>query len=59
MTSITEQKPALALNPAKAFVLLAIGLLGASLVGGVGFAGAQSIHDAAHDVRHVLSFPCH
>ena len=25
----------------------------------VGFAGPQLIHDAAHDTRHSLNFPCH
>lgn len=33
--------------------------LGLLFIGGVGFAGMPAIHDAAHDVRHVLSFPCH
>lgn len=34
-------------------------LFGVFLVYGVGFAGAQSIHDAAHDARHAFAFPCH
>ncbi len=34
-------------------------LFGVFLVFGVGFAGAQSIHDAAHDARHAFAFPCH
>lgn len=25
----------------------------------VGFAGAETIHNAAHDTRHSLNFPCH
>jgi cobalt transporter subunit CbtB len=25
----------------------------------VGFANIPALHDAAHDVRHTLSFPCH
>jgi cobalt transporter subunit CbtB len=25
----------------------------------VGFAGPAAIHDAAHDARHSLNFPCH
>jgi cobalt transporter subunit CbtB len=25
----------------------------------VGFAGSATIHDAAHDARHSLNFPCH
>jgi cobalt transporter subunit CbtB len=34
-------------------------LLGASLVFLVGFAQPQAVHDAAHDTRHSLAFPCH
>lgn len=25
----------------------------------VGFANSATIHDAAHDTRHVQTFPCH
>ena len=34
-------------------------LLGAFFVLGVGFAGAEIIHNAAHDGRHSMVFPCH
>jgi len=34
-------------------------LLGAFIVFGVGFAHSSTIHDATHDGRHALSFPCH
>jgi cobalt transporter subunit CbtB len=33
--------------------------LGLAVVFVVGFAGAETIHDAAHDTRHSLNFPCH
>ena len=33
--------------------------LGAFLVLGVGFLHAQPVHDAAHDTRHAIGFPCH
>jgi len=39
-----------------AFVALFLGL---SLVYAAGFANSESVHDAAHDSRHALSFPCH
>jgi cobalt transporter subunit CbtB len=39
--------------------LAACAVLGLLLVGGVGFANMPAVHDAAHDVRHTLSFPCH
>jgi len=34
-------------------------MFGAFLVLGAGFAHSTAIHDAAHDVRHALAFPCH
>lgn len=33
--------------------------LGLLLIGGVGFAAMPAVHDAAHDVRHAIGFPCH
>lgn len=41
---------------------LAAGLLGAVLLFSAGFAQSRVpsiIHDAAHDSRHALGFPCH
>ena len=34
-------------------------LLGAVLLFVAGFAGAEALHDAAHDSRHSFTFPCH
>ena len=34
-------------------------LLGTFIVMGVGLAGSEAIHNAAHDMRHGLAFPCH
>ncbi len=34
-------------------------LFGAFLVMGTGFANSTTIHNAAHDGRHALAFPCH
>lgn len=59
MTAITKQKPIAVGVPAKVLSLSAMAVLGGLLVGGVGFANIPAIHDAAHDVRHTLSFPCH
>lgn len=33
--------------------------MGIAFVFLVGFSHAQAMHDAAHDSRHALSFPCH
>lgn len=38
--------------------LLAL-LFGSFLLLGAGFANSATLHDAAHDGRHALSFPCH
>lgn len=34
-------------------------VFGVFLVFGAGFAHSQTLHDAAHDVRHAFAFPCH
>ncbi len=34
-------------------------LIGAALVFTVGFAHSDVLHNAAHDSRHSLAFPCH
>ena len=50
------------LAPSKAEALKAAAIalfLGLGLVYATGFAYPESVHDAAHDSRHALSFPCH
>ncbi len=34
-------------------------LLGTFVVFIVGFAGASVLHEAAHNIRHSIAFPCH
>lgn len=34
-------------------------IMGAFIISAVGFAGPEILHNAAHDIRHGLSFPCH
>ena len=34
-------------------------LVGAVLVFGTGFAQSDTMHNAAHDTRHSIGFPCH
>ncbi len=34
-------------------------LIGAAIVFTTGFVQAETLHDAAHDVRHATGFPCH
>jgi len=42
------------------FIPLAFaGLLGLFVVGFAGFAQMEVLHNAGHDARHSLAFPCH
>ncbi len=41
------------------FAVMAAVLIGTFIVAGVGFAGSEIMHNAAHDIRHGLAFPCH
>ena len=34
-------------------------LLGLFVVGFVGFSHAEIVHNAGHDYRHSMAFPCH
>ncbi|RWX74504.1 cobalt transporter [Neorhizobium lilium] len=34
-------------------------ILGLFIVGFVGFSHLEVVHNAAHDTRHSLAFPCH
>lgn len=35
------------------------GLLGLFIVGFAGFSQVEAAHNAAHDYRHSMGFPCH
>ncbi|MCP5163373.1 MAG: CbtB-domain containing protein [Hahellaceae bacterium] len=41
------------------FQNLAALLFGAIILGAVGFLSMDTAHNAAHDTRHSLAFPCH
>jgi len=34
-------------------------LFGSLLIYGVGLAHSERLHNAAHDTRHAIGFPCH
>jgi len=36
-----------------------LALFGGVFTYGIGFAGADVLHNAAHDARHANNFPCH
>ncbi|MPZ54981.1 MAG: CbtB-domain containing protein [Rhizobiales bacterium] len=46
-------------EPSTLFAMLIASSLGAALVFTVGFAHPELIHNAAHDWRHSMNFPCH
>lgn len=48
-----------ALNPSRAFPIVAAFLFGVVIIGGVGFTQMAVAHNAAHDHRHSIGFPCH
>ena len=58
-TRISTHAAAESVRGIAAVWLCAVFLMGAGLVYAAGFAGAAALHDAAHDTRHGLSFPCH
>ena len=44
---------------ATVYAVTAAALMGVFIISIVGFAGSEILHNAAHDIRHGLSFPCH
>jgi cobalt transporter subunit CbtB len=48
-----------ALTLSRAIPIFAALLLGLFIVGGVGFSHIEVVHNAAHDYRHSMAFPCH
>ncbi len=62
MTEHTAVAPRVAAAPAT--ISLPMQLAGAVLLGmvmlyGAGFAQTAEVHNAAHDARHSVGFPCH
>jgi len=58
MQQITTREQVSALS-SKLTQTLVAGLLGLVILLLVGFAPLDTIHSAAHDSRHSVSFPCH
>lgn len=56
----TAEKKAL-VNPVKSLLVQNVGLLafGVFIIFAVGFFPTEAAHNAAHDTRHALAFPCH
>lgn len=64
MTNAATKRPGGAgsvaeLNASRALPIAMAALLGIFIVGGVGFSHIEAVHNAAHDYRHSMAFPCH
>jgi cobalt transporter subunit CbtB len=57
-TASSTTRP-VALAPSQALPILFAALLGVVLIAGSGFASTPALHNAAHDQRHSVGFPCH
>jgi len=55
----TTTSTAVAFTASRAIPIFMAMLLGAFIVGGVGFSHIEAVHNAAHDYRHSMGFPCH
>jgi len=50
---------AIELTASRALPIVMAALLGIFIIGGVGFSHIEAVHNAAHDYRHSMAFPCH
>ncbi|WP_226782092.1 CbtB domain-containing protein [Oceaniglobus trochenteri] len=57
MTTQTQTLPRVQSTSPAAIVFAVIA--GVLLIGASGLAQASIMHDAAHDQRHAMAFPCH
>jgi cobalt transporter subunit CbtB len=58
MTTQTQTRSTTRIDTSLAGIALTA-FVGATLVLLAGFAQASSLHNAAHDPRHAIAFPCH
>jgi cobalt transporter subunit CbtB len=59
MTTQTTAASASASQQSRLASLFAAALLGFFIVGFVGFSHVEAAHNAGHDYRHSMAFPCH
>lgn len=59
MTTASRTISASASSQSRLMRLAFAGLLGIFIVGFSGFAHIDAVHNAAHDYRHSMGFPCH
>lgn len=56
MTTISRASGAVSTSARDILIVICFG---AALVFTAGLAQSETLHDAAHDVRHATGFPCH
>ena len=56
---MTKTQTIRTVSTASLLPVIVAALIGATLIFAAGLAQSGSLHDAAHDVRHVTGFPCH
>ncbi|MDI6026972.1 CbtB-domain containing protein [Corticibacterium sp. UT-5YL-CI-8] len=59
MNTVTTTLGADVTSASKFMQLAMAGLLGVFVVGFLGFSHMEVVHNAGHDYRHSLAFPCH
>ena len=57
--TISTDSPAAASSQSRLMQLALAGLLGIFITGFVGFSHLDVVHNAGHDYRHSMAFPCH
>jgi cobalt transporter subunit CbtB len=59
MNTMTTSIGAAASSQSRMLQLALAGLLGLFIVGFSAFSPMEIVHNAAHDYRHSMAFPCH
>jgi cobalt transporter subunit CbtB len=57
ITSATKSQPTTAVNQSASVQIFGALILGVAMLFAVGFMDVA--HNAAHDTRHAIAFPCH
>lgn len=58
-SSLLIQAQTRTISWANVYAVSAAIVTGILIISAVGFAGPEVLHNAAHDIRHGLAFPCH
>ncbi len=58
-TATTNTAPSVAAAQSPRLIAVLALLAGLAIVYVTGFANASALHNAAHDTRHAMAFPCH